>query len=190
MERGPVKREGIEWAFQQLGLLYKNQEKLEEAEKMLERALRGYEQVLGPDHTSTLETVNNLSNLYINQGKLEEAEKKYERALRRMEKGVGPDHTSTLYTANKLGNLYVSQGKLEEAEKMLERALRGYENTLGPDHISTLNTVTSSLKLYYDLFFHEIKMSRVRNSIFKLSAAISPNPMVVIIKAVDLCIWA
>jgi hypothetical protein len=30
------------------------------------QALRGYEEALGPDHTSTLDTVNNLGLLYAN----------------------------------------------------------------------------------------------------------------------------
>ena len=45
------------------------------------RALAGYEQALGPDHTSTLVTVNNLGLLYYDQGKLAEAEQLYVRAL-------------------------------------------------------------------------------------------------------------
>jgi hypothetical protein len=36
-----------------LGILYKNQGKLGEAEKMYERALQGYEKALGSEHTST-----------------------------------------------------------------------------------------------------------------------------------------
>jgi tetratricopeptide (TPR) repeat protein len=48
---------------------------------MLQRALAGYEKVLGPDHTSTLDTVNNLGLLYGDQGKLDEAEQMYMRAL-------------------------------------------------------------------------------------------------------------
>ena len=49
---------------------------------MYERALQGYEEALGPSHTSTLDTVNNLGLLYADQGKLAEAEKMYEQALR------------------------------------------------------------------------------------------------------------
>jgi tetratricopeptide (TPR) repeat protein len=80
------------------------------AEKMYERALRGYEEALGPDHTSTLDTVNDLGNLYKSQGKLDVAEKMYERALRGFEKALGLDHTSTLETVNNLGRLYKDQG--------------------------------------------------------------------------------
>jgi tetratricopeptide (TPR) repeat protein len=86
-----------------LGALYKSQGKLEEAEKMYSRALVGKEKAWGPDHTSTLSTVNNLGLLYYSQGKLEEAEKMYSRALVGKEKAWGPDHTSTLSTVNILG---------------------------------------------------------------------------------------
>jgi tetratricopeptide (TPR) repeat protein len=133
-----------------LGLLYADQGKLGEAEKMYERALRGYEEALGPTHTSTLGTVNNLGNLYADQGKLDEAEKMYERALRGREEALGPNHTSTLTTVNNLGNLYKDQGKLDKAEQMYERALRGREEALGPTHTSTLDTVNDLGLLYAD----------------------------------------
>jgi len=61
-------------------LLYANQGKLGEAEKIYRRALDRKEKARGPDYTSTLNTVNNLGNLYANQGKLGEAEKMYQRA--------------------------------------------------------------------------------------------------------------
>ncbi|KAK1948852.1 hypothetical protein LY78DRAFT_709072 [Colletotrichum sublineola] len=47
------------WIYHCLGLLYSDQGRLKEAEAMYERALKGYEKALGPDHTSTLSTVNN-----------------------------------------------------------------------------------------------------------------------------------
>jgi len=43
-----------------LGILYHNQGRLEDAEMMFNRALAGYGKAWGPDHTSTLDTVNNL----------------------------------------------------------------------------------------------------------------------------------
>jgi tetratricopeptide (TPR) repeat protein len=78
---GTVDIAGIEWAPHNLGLLYKDQGKLTEAEAMYSRALQGKEEALGPKHTSTLDTVNNLGNLYADQGKLMEVEAMYSRAL-------------------------------------------------------------------------------------------------------------
>jgi len=69
------------------------------------RVLDGYGKALGPDHTSTLSTVNNLGNLYRDQGKLAKAEQIYVRAPAGYKKALGPDHTSTLDTVNNLGGL-------------------------------------------------------------------------------------
>ena len=73
---------------------------------------------MGLEHTSTLDTVNNLGNLYKNLGRLDEAEKMYLRALQGFEKAWGPEHTSTLDTVNNMGLLYASLGWLDEAERM------------------------------------------------------------------------
>jgi tetratricopeptide (TPR) repeat protein len=86
---------------------------------------------LGPNHTLTLNTANNLGVIYTNQGKQDEAEEMYQRVLQGYEKAYGPDHISTLSTVSNLGNLYRSQGKLDEAENMCQRALQGMEKVLG-----------------------------------------------------------
>jgi tetratricopeptide (TPR) repeat protein len=71
---------------------------------MYNRALAGYEKVWGPEHTSTLNTVNNLGILYVDQGRHSDAEMMYNRALAGYEKALGPEHTSTLHIVNNLGN--------------------------------------------------------------------------------------
>ncbi|KAN0072319.1 hypothetical protein V8E54_009248 [Elaphomyces granulatus] len=145
---GMVADDGMEWALFNLGSLYAEQDKLDEAEKMYQHVLRGEEKAWGPDHTSTLDTVNSLGLLYKSQGKLGEAEKMYQRALQGNEKALGPDHTSTLTAINNLGILYADQGKLDEAAKMYQRTLKGYEKAWGPDHMSTLRTVNNLGILY------------------------------------------
>jgi hypothetical protein len=42
---------------------------------MYQRALAGREKVLGPNHISVLDTVNDLGNLYAGQGELGDTEK-------------------------------------------------------------------------------------------------------------------
>jgi tetratricopeptide (TPR) repeat protein len=147
---GTVDITRIEWTLHKLGNLYRDQDKLADAEKMYKRALRAKEEALGPDHTSTLVTVNNLANLYRDQGKLAEAELRYKRALRGNEKALGPDHTSTLTVVNNLGLLYARQGRVVKADKMYVWALRGREEALGPDHTATLMTLNNLGNLYRD----------------------------------------
>ena len=49
----------------------------------------------GAEHTSTLDTVNNLGVLYTDQGKMAEAEAMCLRALQGYENAVGADHPKT-----------------------------------------------------------------------------------------------
>ncbi|RYP50015.1 hypothetical protein DL768_004370 [Monosporascus sp. mg162] len=143
-----ITNDGLDWAFHNLGDLYKDQGKLKEAEEMYQLALQGKEKALGPDHTSTLDTVHKIGLLYSAQGKLKEAEEMYQRTLQGYENALGPDHTSTLNTIHNLGILYFDQGKLKEAEEMYQRALQGYEKAFGSDHMSILNTVNNLGLLY------------------------------------------
>ena len=46
-----------------LETLYSNQGKMKEAEEMYLRVLIGYEKTQGSEHTSTLDTINNLEAL-------------------------------------------------------------------------------------------------------------------------------
>ncbi|OXV09799.1 hypothetical protein Egran_02439 [Elaphomyces granulatus] len=67
-----------------MGLLYKSQCKLDEAEKMYKRALQGYEKALGLEditsHRPALNTMWNLGHLFTAQGHLDEAKEMYSRA--------------------------------------------------------------------------------------------------------------
>ncbi|MCJ1426026.1 hypothetical protein MMC29_003928, partial [Sticta canariensis] len=135
-------------AYHMLGHLYSHQDKMKEAENLYLRALAGKEKAWGAEHTSTLETVNNLAILYSVQGKMNEAEKLYLRALAGFEKAWGAEHTSTLETVNNLANLYKRQGKMREAEKLYLRALAGFEKAWGAEHTSTLDTVNNLANLY------------------------------------------
>jgi tetratricopeptide (TPR) repeat protein len=132
---GVVKNIGVVLtATGNLSALYRSQGKLKEAEEISQHVLKGKETVLGPDHTSTLQTVNNLGVLYRDQGKLKEAEEMHKRALKGRDKALGPDHTSTLDSVYNLGTLYYDQDKLKDAEEMFLRALVGYQTLLGPSH--------------------------------------------------------
>ncbi|KAK0609054.1 Nephrocystin-3, partial [Lasiodiplodia hormozganensis] len=67
------------WMLHSLGFLFYNHQSMDYAEEMYQRALAGREKALGPDHRSTLQTVNNLGLLYKNQDKLDKAEEMYQR---------------------------------------------------------------------------------------------------------------
>ena len=105
---------------------------------MYQRALQGKEKAWGPDHTSTLDTVNNLANLYSDQGKLVEAEQMYQRTLQGYQEAIGPDDIITyvpaLNTIWGLGCLFELQADITKARTMFAKAICGYEQVFGPEH--------------------------------------------------------
>jgi hypothetical protein len=61
---GLVPDNGMADSYFSLGYLFDDQSKFVEAKQMYQRALQGYERAWGPEHTWTLDTVNNLGLLY------------------------------------------------------------------------------------------------------------------------------
>jgi len=90
-----------------LGVLYEDQDKLEEAEAAWKKAIE-----VDPDHAAAH---YNLGVLYKDQDKLEEAEAEYLKAIE-----VDPDLADAHHN---LGVLYKDQDKLEEAEAAWKKAI-------------------------------------------------------------------
>ena len=118
------------------------------------RALQDNEKAWGPEHTSTLKTVNNLGLLYADLGQLDEAEKMYLRALTGYEKALGQKAVKTyipaLNTAENLAGLFKRAGRAWEAEELYSRALVGVEAVFGRSSkryegiVEALDTLSSS----------------------------------------------
>ena len=112
-----------------------NQGRFDEAEKMYLRALQGKEKAWGPEHTSTLDTVNNLGLLYADLGRLDEAEKMYLRALTGYKKALGKEavkkYVPALNTAQNMGILFQQTSRMKEAEELYGQALFGFEAVFG-----------------------------------------------------------
>ncbi|KAI1621215.1 tetratricopeptide repeat domain-containing protein [Exophiala viscosa] len=121
-----------------LGLLYRNQGKLAQAEAMYQRALHGFEKALGKEHTTTLDTVNNLGTLFDDQGKLEQAEAMYRPAWQGYEKALGEDlvdqYVRALNTCENLAHFLVLQGQPVEVTELFQRALAGLKKVWGSSH--------------------------------------------------------
>lgn len=79
-------------AVNNLGVIYCQRGKLDEAEQMHKRALAGREKALGADHIATFETFNNVGILYCMKGKTDASERAFMEVLARREKALGADH--------------------------------------------------------------------------------------------------
>ena len=84
-------------------------DRLDDAERMFDLALAGYEKTLGLDHVLTLD--HNLGTLYTNQERLADAEKMHHRAL-------AGKSTSTFTALCNLVAHYAEQGRLTDTKAM------------------------------------------------------------------------
>jgi tetratricopeptide (TPR) repeat protein len=104
------------------------------AEPMMRRALKIYQQSLGPDHPNVARSLNNLAQLLSDTNRLSEAEPMMWRALKIDELSFGPDHPEVATDLNNLASLLLSTNRLSEAEPMMRRALKIDELSFGQDH--------------------------------------------------------
>lgn len=119
-----------------------------QSQPLHQQALAIREQVLGPDHPTTAESLNALAILYRNQGQNKQAEQFHRQALAIREKTLGLEHPVTAESLNNLGVLYRSLGKYEQAEHLLQQALSIREQALGSEHPDTLNSKLNLAKLH------------------------------------------
>jgi tetratricopeptide (TPR) repeat protein len=122
----------------------------DQAESILQRALRISEQAVGPEHLDTAHTLHTLAWLYQDRGKYAEAEPLYQRALRIREQQLSPDHPLVAYPLTGLAGVYHQHGKYGEAESLYQRALRIREQALEAEHSDTAETLQALADLYQD----------------------------------------
>ena len=140
-----------------LGNLHEHQGRLSDAEAMYERALRGYEKALGPEHTSTLDTVNNLGRLYADQDRLSDAEAMYERALRGYEKALGQEHVDfyipALNRTRNLAVLYTQMHNVSKARVLYMRCQGGVKAVFGVQHEQQYRTRSRDFEIRRQLYY-------------------------------------
>jgi tetratricopeptide (TPR) repeat protein len=105
-----------------------------------ERLVADQERVLGPDHTGTLSSRNNLAVIYRDAGRVDEAISLHEQNLAARERILSPDHPQTLNSRYNLATVYREAGRLDEAIPLHEQTLAARERVLGPDHPDTLSS--------------------------------------------------
>jgi tetratricopeptide (TPR) repeat protein len=117
-----------------LGVVLGSQEKFDEAQAQLQRALDLYEKSLGPDHVLVATSLKSLGNLAQNRGQSEQALPYYRRALTIQEKALGPDHPEVASVLHNMAGALAEVGKSAEALATEQRALGIWERALGPEH--------------------------------------------------------
>ena len=115
-------------------------------------ALRGavgvVEEVLGPDHPSTLAFRNNLAHAYYAAGCLGEAIALYEEVVADSVRVLGADHPRTLTSRNNLAAAYQAVRRVGAAIPLFEEVLADRVRVLGPDHPDTLTSHNNLARAY------------------------------------------
>ena len=99
---------------------------------MIHQALTIREQLLGPTHPDTAQSLNHLGWLYWCQGKHKEAEPLFQRALAICKQSLAPVHPDTAFGLLCLSMALNDQGKYKEAEPLCQQAIAIYEQVFGP----------------------------------------------------------
>ena len=124
-----------------MGNVYEKLGLYSQSQSLLTRALEIQRRVLGPEHPSTLGTMQSLSDIYLYQGRYAEAEKLLRDTLDTRRRILGPDHPDTLKSMNDLGLVFIAEGRFADAEKVLRDALEIKTRVLGPEDSATLNSM-------------------------------------------------
>jgi tetratricopeptide (TPR) repeat protein len=132
-----------------LAYLYELQGRNADAEPLVKRSLKIYENSLDRNHPDIARSLNILAELYENQGHYIEAEPLFKRALEIREKTLGPNHHLVATSLNNLAALYQSQGRYADAEPLYKRSLSIREKAVGHDH-PDVTTTLNNLALNYE----------------------------------------
>jgi eukaryotic-like serine/threonine-protein kinase len=97
--------------------------KLDLAIPLQEKTLKLKKTKLGPDHFSTLASMNNLGWAYEKAGKLDLAVPIYEETLKLRKANLGPDHPETFRTMAWLGRSLLKSQAFTRAEPLLHECL-------------------------------------------------------------------
>ncbi|KAI0551242.1 hypothetical protein F4679DRAFT_146121 [Xylaria curta] len=125
-------------AIYNLAVVFVNQGKLIEAERMYLRGLKWIEKALGPNQISRADIAYSPGRAFFDQEKLKDAEELCHRALNGKK---NPKYTAILDTLLGLGSVLCAQGKLMEAEELYYRTLQGRARCDAPGRQSTLDVV-------------------------------------------------
>ncbi len=126
-----------------MGQVYGNLGLYPRAEGLLSRTLDIRRGALGPSHTQTLNSMDDLALNLNRQGRFAEAEKLLRETLEQRRAVVGRQHPDTLGSMSNLANTINVQGRYVEAESMFRETIDLQRRVLGPEHPETLRSMTS-----------------------------------------------
>lgn len=117
----------------------KQQNRLEDAEAMMQRIIAGDRSLHGEDSDGGVVYKSNLGELYSRQKKWEEAENLQLEALEIRERTLGKDNLATVQCMSSLGWTYGQHGRFQEAKKLQLQVLESRIRLQGATHPDTIH---------------------------------------------------
>ncbi|KAL8796201.1 MAG: hypothetical protein Q9195_001535 [Heterodermia aff. obscurata] len=155
-------------ALVSLASIKRSQENFEEAEALIQEALRGYDKLPDErDFKRSLAVQNDLGLVYAAQGQHEEAIRVYEKTMSEVEKSLDPDDATSVTLMANLADAYTEVGQQHEAQRLYERALQIREDVWGMEHPATLE-VMENLAGVYEIQAMWDKAEMIRDAILIL----------------------
>jgi len=118
-------------ALSQLGILYRAQGRLQEAQHALRRAMRVHERELGIDAPETCRDLHNLAGAYEEAGDTDSAAAIYERAMDKTDLIVGKDLEDLAEMQFSVANLYINWGNFSRARELLAMCIGTFKRKRG-----------------------------------------------------------
>ncbi|MET0532590.1 MAG: serine/threonine-protein kinase [Steroidobacter sp.] len=124
-----------------IGDVYVQYDLFEQAQPLLERALRQNIQLHGRNSKEAADSLAALATLARNRDDLPKARHLYEEVLRIREHALGPRHVAIADTYTALASTFARLGNAVEAIRASERAIDIYHGTVGADDERTLSAI-------------------------------------------------
>lgn len=105
-----------------------------EASEYYSEALRINEELLGPYHGDTLNSISDIGDIKREKGQCDEALQHYELNLERNSKLYDESHPMLAATLTRIGGIYNTKGQYDIALECFEKALNIYVETYGESH--------------------------------------------------------
>jgi tetratricopeptide (TPR) repeat protein len=121
-----------------LAVNYSNPGYYDQANDLLVRTLELKRQVFGPEHQSTISSMNSLGLLFDMRGEYAEAERRHREALVICDRALGPDHPLTQQVRTCVAFSVTKQGRYEAASSLAKKAVAAGRATLPENDETTL----------------------------------------------------
>ena len=166
--------------LQQLGELYRNQGRADQALACLREALGLRERLLGPGHADTRASRASLADLLRVSGKPDAALPLHQQGLEQCRELLGADHPATLAAQAALATTLAQLGEFTGALALHDAINLACERLYGPNHVVTLDNLAgqaATLHLHGDLSRARLVYERVLEGRERLLGAEHPDTL-------------